>query len=253
MLTESAAGAAGEEPICADRPGLATPTCTVPAGMIQVETTVADWTRDRSGSLRSDDIAIGESALKLGVSERFHVEAVIAPYVRSRVREDGLRDSALGFGDLSFAAKYRLTSDVGPVQVAVRPFVKIPTAKRPLGNRRVEGGVIVPIEYAVPGTQLSVALSPQLDVLADSEGSGHHLAMAQVVGIGVPLSSRLSASGELWAARDWDPAGTVRQYAFGGSTAYLLSKNVQIDAGVNLGLNRATPDLQLYSGVAFRF
>jgi hypothetical protein len=37
------------------------------------------------------------------------------------------------------------------------------------------------------------------------------------------------------------------------SAAYLLSNDVQIDAGVNLGLNRATSDVEIYSGVAFRF
>lgn len=247
------AAAAGEEPICADRPGLATPTCTVPAGMVQVETTLVDWTRDRSGGARSDEIRIGDTALKLGLSDRLHVEFLVSPYARVSVRDGAVRERASGFGDLGVAAKYRLTRDDAPVQVAVRPFVKIPTAKRPLGNREVEGGLIVPIEYALPGSPLSLTLGPQLDVNADGDGSGHHLATAQVIGVGLPLSSRLSVTAELWGYWDFDPAGTVRQYALGGSAAYLLTNDVQLDAGVNLGLNRDTPDLQVYSGIAFRF
>ena len=77
--------------------------------------------------------------------------------------------------------------------------------------------------------------------------------MAQVAGIGFPLAPRLSGSAELLGSWDWDPAGTVRQYAVGTSLAYLLSNDVQIDAGLNLGLNRATSDVEIYSGVAFRF
>jgi hypothetical protein len=67
------------------------------------------------------------------------------------------------------------------------------------------------------------------------------------------LSSRLTISGELWGGWDFDPAGTVRQYSIDGAAAFLISRDVQLDAGVNLGLNRNTPDVELYSGIAFRF
>ena len=249
-----APGAAQEaEPICADRPGLATPACTVPSGMVQVETTFLDWTRDRADGVRSSETRIGDTSVKFGLSERAHVEIIFSPFVRSRAREGGVTQTASGFGDLGVAAKYRMTGDGAPIQLAIWPFVKIPTAKRPLGNGEIEGGVVVPIEYAIPGSGLSLALSPQLDVNADSDGSGHHLATGQVIGLGVPLSPRLSASAELAGYLDFDPAGTVRQYAVGGSAAYLISNDVQVDAGVNLGLNQATSDVQLYTGIAFRF
>jgi hypothetical protein len=35
--------------------------------------------------------------------------------------------------------------------------------------------------------------------------------------------------------------------------AYLLSSNVQVDAGANFGLNHNTPDVELYTGVSARF
>lgn len=253
LLAASPAAAADGEPICADRPGLATPTCTVPAGTVQFETTFLDWTRDRADGARSSEFRIGDTAIKVGLTDRLHVELILSPYVRSRTHEGGASETVSGFGDLAVAAKSRLTNESAPVQLAVRPFVKIPTASRSLGNSEVEGGVVVPIEYSIPGSQLSLALSPQLDINADAHGSGHHLASGQVIGLGVPLSSRLSASAELWGYWDFDPAGTVRQYAAGGSAAYLVSNDVQLDAGVNLGLNRDTPDVQLYSGIAFRF
>ena len=248
-----AAEADSPDPICADRPGVATPTCTVPAGMVQVETTLTDWARDRSGGVRSDALAIGESAVKLGLTDRLHVELGIAPFVRSRVRESGERETASGFGDMEIAAKYRLTGDAAPVQVAIRPFVKLPTAKRALGNGKVEGGVSLPISFALPGPGLSLTLGPQLDLVADGDGSGHHLATAQLASLGFPIGPRLSASAEVWANWDFDPAGTVRQYGVSGSLAYLVSNDFQVDAGVVAGLNQAAPDLQLYSGLAFRF
>lgn len=245
--------ASEEEPICADRPGLSTPTCTVPAGMIQVETTIADWIRDRSDGVRTEELGIGATAFKYGVTDRFHVEAGVVPYARVRTRGDGESETLSGFGDMWIAAKYRVTSDDAPVQVALYPSVKIPTAKRPLGNGEVEGAILIPIGYAIPGSELSLVFGPELALVADEDGSGHHPAMAQVAGFGFPLAPRLSGSAELLASWDWDPAGTVRQYTAGISAAYLISNDVQIDAGVNLGLNRATSDVEIYSGVAFRF
>ena len=254
MLSATAALAANDmEPICADRPGLSTPTCTVPTGMFQVETTFLGWSHDRSSGVRTDALAIGETALKLGVTDRLHVQIAVTPYSRVRTRENGNRETLSGFGDLGIAAKYRLTGDGAPVQIALYPFLKLPTAKRLLGNGKVEGGILIPISYSIPGSELSLTLGPELALVADSVGSGHHLAGAQVVGLGFPLSPQLSASAELWAALDWDPAGTTRQYAASGSAAYLLSHDVQIDAGVNLGLNRFTSDVEIYSGLAFRF
>jgi hypothetical protein len=45
----------------------------------------------------------------------------------------------------------------------------------------------------------------------------------------------------------------VRQSSVDGSIAYLLSDDVQFDAGANFGLNHNTPDVQLYTGVSKRF
>ena len=64
---------------------------------------------------------------------------------------------------------------------------------------------------------------------------------------------KLSLSTEIWARWDWDPAGTGKQVSADGSMAYLVKNNVQVDAGANFGLNRQTPDVEVYSGVSVRF
>lgn len=253
LLIASRAAAAGGEPICADRPGKATGTCMVPAGMVQVETGLFIWARERSASVRTDELTIGETALKLGLADRLHVEFVVSPYTRVQVRDGGVHESSSGFGDIGLRAKYRVTSDGAPVQLAVSPFVKIPTAKRSFGNGKVEGGIAVPVEWSVPGSLLSLTLTPEVDINADNDGSGRHLGMVQAVSLGAELSSRFSVAADLWGSWDFDPAGTVRHYSIGPSAAYLLSNNLQIDAGVDFGLNRDTPGVEIYSGFAVRF
>ena len=239
-------------PICADRPGKANPTCTVPAGMVQIETGLADWTHDRSDGVTTDALSLGSSALKYGLSDRWNVELDISPYNRLWTHGGGLSESDSGFGDLVVRSKYRLTSGDG-VQVAINPAVKIPTAARPIGNRQWEAAIAMPIDYSIPKSPFSVTLGPELDWLADSGGSGHHLAMAQVIGVGWQASSKLNLSGELWGQWDWDPAGTQRQATADAAAAYLINNDLQLDAGANFGLNSNTPDLELYTGFSVRF
>ena len=77
--------------------------------------------------------------------------------------------------------------------------------------------------------------------------------MVQVVSLDWPATDKLNLSAEIWGQWDWDPSGTTRQASADGSAAHLLSKDVQLDAGANFGLNRNTPDVELYTGVSVRF
>lgn len=58
---------------------------------------------------------------------------------------------------------------------------------------------------------------------------------------------------ELWTAQNFDPAGTVQQYSADVAVAHLLIPVWQLDAGGNFGLNRNTPDAQVYLGLSTRF
>src|SRR5215210_7842543 len=86
VLLATRAAATNLDPICPDRPGKGTGTCTVPAGHWQVETGLIDWTHDRSGGVRSDFTMIASSLVKYGVSDRADIELGITPYEVFRVR-----------------------------------------------------------------------------------------------------------------------------------------------------------------------
>ena len=253
LASASAAQAADEAPICADRPGKATGTCIVPVGHWQVETGVADWTEQDGGGERDTSLAIGETTMKYGLTDRSNIEVDVAPWQHATSRFAGARESDSGFGDINLLFKELLTSPDAPVQVAALPLVKIPTASHSLGNGKWEGGLLIPIAFAIPKTKLGIGLTPEIDWAADGDGEGHHAAMVQVVSLGWAANDRLNLSAELWGEWDWDPAGTTRQASADGSIAYLLSNNVQLDAGANLGLNRVTPDVELYGGFSIRF
>ena len=247
------ARAAEPPPICADRPGKSTGTCTVPAGHWQVETGIADWSLQKSGGERDTALAIGETTVKYGLNEQSDLEVDLTPWQRMTSREGVVRDRAGGFGDLTLIYKHRLTAADAPVQVALYPYVKAPTARRPLGNRKWEGGLLVPIGFAIGKSAFGIGLTPELDFVADADGHGHHAAMAQVASLGWQASPRLNHSAEIWGQWDWDPSGAGKQASVDGSASYLVSNSVQLDGGANFGLNRQTPDVELYAGVSKRF
>ena len=251
-LVLAAAAAAGAAPICTDRPAKANAVCTVPAGRLQLETSLAGWSLTRAGGARTEVLTMGASSLKVGLSARSDLQLGFTPFARIAVREGGARTRASGFGDLVVRYKHRLTADQAPVQLAAIPFVKLPTAASGLGNGEVEGGLALPLSFALAGPA-TITLGPELDLLADSDGRGRHAGLVNLVNLSAPLAPRLTVAGELWTNLNFDPARTVRQVSLDGALAYAVSSQFQLDLGANLGLTRDTPDLELYAGASVRF
>lgn len=253
MLAGSAAHAADEQPICPDRPSKSTGPCTVPQGKWQVETGLVDWSTDKSDGVTTDMVAWGASGIKYGVSGNADVELWITPLETLHIHGSGASEHHSSFGDMLLRVKYELTPNNAPVQVALDPFVKIPTATHQLGNGKVEGGLLVPVQVPIPKSPLTLSLDPELDVLADEDEHGHHAAMSQVLNLGIQASEKVNLSTEIWAQWDWDPSGTGKQVSWDVAAAYLPTKDLQLDAGANFGLNRQTPDFEVYTGVSIRF
>jgi hypothetical protein len=253
LCAATSAAAADEQPICPDRPSKSTGPCTVPDGRWQVETGLIDWSRSTSDGVTTDAFAWGNTAIKFGISGNADVELWLTPLETLSIDGSGVHEHHSSFGDMLVRVKYELTPNNAPIQVALDPFVKIPTANHQLGNGKLEGGVLIPVQVSLGKTGLTLSLDPELDVLADQERGGHHVATTQVLNLGTAINDKLNVSAELWGMWDWDPAGTGRQYSADVAFAYLPNKNLQLDWGANFGLNKQTPDVELYTGVSFRF
>ncbi len=249
----SAAAAADEQPICPDRPSKSTGPCTVPQGKWQIETGLVDWSHSSNSGVDTDAVVWGNTAIKYGISQNADIELWLTPLETLSVHGGGIHQHDSSFGDTLVRVKYELTKDGSPVQVALDPFVKIPTANHRLGNGKVEGGLLVPIQISLGKSPFSISLDPELDLLENQDGHGHHAAMIQLVNLGWQVNSKLTLTTEIWTQRNWDPAGTVKQASWDASIAYLVNKDLQLDGGVDFGLNKQTPDVELYTGVSARF
>jgi len=253
LACTSPVAAADEQPICADRPSKSTGPCTVPVGKWQIETGLVDWSRDSSDGMHADTTVWGSSGIKYGVSGKADLELWVTPLETLSIHDGAAHEHHSSFGDVLLRAKYRLSADDARVSVALDPFVKLPTANHEIGNGKVEAGLLVPVQAPIGIGPLTLSLDPELDLLADEGGHGRHLASQQVANLGVQVNEKLSFSAELWAMWNWDTAHTAKEASADGSIAYLVSKNVQLDAGANVGLSKQTPDVELYTGVSARF
>lgn len=246
--TSSAPGA----PICTDRPTKSNFACTVPKGAIQVEADALNWLTTSGGGARFDQLLFTNPTLKFGLTDSGDIQLNWAPFVRARSRGgDGSVAVTEGVGDLTLRFKQRLTPADGALQVALLPFVKLPTAPTGIGNREVEGGIALPINYSVPGGW-TIALGPQLDVLADFDGSGYHLGLTGLVNIGKQFGD-VTIYNEIWTSQSFDPSGTFDQWSYDVAVAWLVTPSLQLDVGANVGLNRNTPDVVSYVGISARF
>src|SRR5579871_5112245 len=243
--------------LCTDRPTKSNGPCTVDAGHWQLESDVYNDTQQSGGGVTQTTELFTNPTLKLGVTNTLDVEVNIAPYeqVTTHDAAAGTTTVAGGVGDLFLRAKWNLKGDDGgAVSVALFPYVKIPTAPHGIGNGAVEGGLIIPVAINLPGN-FQLTVDPEADALLNASGVGRHLNLTSPLSLSYPLTKTVTAFAELWGDVNFDPSGDVYQASFDLAAAWIPAKapSFQLDGGVNLGLNRATPGVQAYVGVSRRF
>jgi len=249
IATAFAARAADERDFCAQRPGKATPPCILDAGRVQIETGLADAVFEHSGGAHEDTYTLGATELRLGISRRVELEAAWAPVVIDRTRGS---PSRTGTGDASLAVLAALTDpDKMGVAISAQAFVTLPTATHGLGAGGFTGGARLPM--AIPLSDgFSLGLTPEIDVLRNAQGGGTHAAWVGVASLGRSFGA-VTIGAELWGQVEEAPARTVRRASADLISALMIGKSLQLDAGANLGLNRQTPDAEVYFGVSRRF
>jgi hypothetical protein len=226
------------------------------AGRWQVEAGIADGAFQRQGGIETDAWSFGDLEVRRGLTSTLEAEVTWTPYATVRVhdRATGARFRDSGSGDLGLALRQNLRNPDGSAfSVAVQPYVTAPTGADGIGAGKWAGGVLVPIGADLGGGA-GLALTPELDIVADADGAGAHLAWSGVIGVSRGLGA-VTLAADVWAQLDDDPAGASTQASFDLSAAWRPAalKDIQLDVGVNLGLTADTPDVEILAGLAKRF
>ncbi len=252
--TLAGAARADDGDICADRPTKADGACTLEPGVFQVETDIADGAFRRSHGVTDDTWLIVDPFLIYGLAPGIDVEAHLQPLVLDRTHDRSGTDVRTGLGDLELRAKVAVVGDGDKARFSATliPRVTAPTARSGLGDGGWGGGAALVASYKLDD-RWTVTVEPQLDGRPNEEGGGAHLVHTELVSLTRALPHGVTAAAELWSQWEDEPAGHVHQASLDLAAAWILHKTLQLDAGVNIGLNRQTPGAEVYAGVSKRF
>lgn len=234
------------KPMVTDRPGVTNGPYTVAPGHLQIETGVLDFTYDHATRLSRFDV-FGGTELRMGLVDNLEFAVTINPFSWQRV--DGRVTT--GFGDTTLQGKWTIWSDAaGANALGVIPFVTLNTAQHRLGTGGTLGGAFFPIAISLPA-DFGLGMLPGV-YAAPNRSNGIDPQIVATINLSHPIVGTLSAFGEFAATidpkRTADWAGTAD---FG--LVYLITPNLQVDVGMNVGVTKAAPDLAPFLGLSTRF
>lgn len=222
-----------------DRPDTTESAFTVPRGLWQFEMETVSVSRD--GGRQTEDW--GSVNIKYGLTDSVDFQWV-TPAWHTEAGGDGWTDTVLRL-------KWNLTgqSDGAAVAVALMPYIKLPVAGLGPGNQDIEGGLIIPMALT-RGPGCDIAWMVQADIIRNDDDDGWTGALTLSGTAGFELTSRLSAFTEAVLTTPFE--GDAEVYLNGG-LIFALNDDWCLDAGVNIGLDRAAEDFRFFTGTSFRF
>jgi len=240
-----------------DRPDQTEGPYTVDAGHLQVEMDLVTYFYDRRNPehVTREALVVADPTFRLGLLNDVEAQLITTSFVyqETRFRDTGASDYRSGSGDTILRAKWNLWgNDGGDTAFALLPYLKLPTNTRRLGNRYVEGGLILPLTVKLP-LDFELDLMTEFDVLRNGDDRGYHLESANSLALHRDLiKDRLNAYIEFYSAVSRDPhAGPVETVDTG--LLLLVAENVQLDCGVNIGLTRRAINYNPFVGLTVRF
>jgi hypothetical protein len=238
-----------------DRPDLTESPYTVDAGWWQVEMDLAVNTRSRDtvagDSTKTTTTSFAVANIKVGLTNNIDLQTVIPTYTVERDSDltAGTHEKLTGFGDITSRLKINFWgNDGGTTAFGLMPFVKWPTNEHHLGNKYVEGGLIVPFAVSLPGGW-DLGMMTEFDFVRTDLDDGYQTNWVNTVTVGHDIVGSLGGYLELASTltRGRDLA------SFDCGLTYGVGRHVQFDVGANIGLNRATDDLTIFAGLSVRF
>lgn len=244
-----------------DRPSQSDGPYTIDAGHVQLEMDLVNYTFDshnpERAPVRIDQWNPAPFVLRIGVVDRAEFDVQYDGYlnVRTRDRTGGTLQTTVmsGFGDLTLRSKINLYgNESGATALAIIPGIKIPTSTAGLGNDHVEGNVFLPFQAKLPA-DFQLGLETEVGIIRNSSNTHY---VAQFINAAI-LSHSLAFKAlqgyiEWYSEVDAEHATPVSGQVDVG-LVYQIGNNMEVDAGCNVGVTRAAPDYEPFTGLTIRF
>lgn len=225
-----------------DRPDFTDASTTVGLGVLQLETGYT-FTKARG----TESHSWGEPMIRYGLLANWsELRVAVAPVTE---RSTSTRS---GIGDLYLGVKLSLTQQDGLLPgLAVVPQMTVPTGSSQFSADRVLPGINLLYGWDLSDT-LSMSASTHLNLAVDDDAHSY-TEWAQSLSLGLSLTENLSSFFEWYALFPVDSATAATERYLDAGLAYALGDDLQIDIRVGKGLNDASDDYFVGTGLAFRY
>ena len=238
-----------------DRPPKANAPNTVDAGHFQYETDIVNFAEQGTGKTQIFTLLVPNPTFKVGLTNNidFEVNAPTLIGVRSVNSATNMSSTIWGLDDAFIRTKINLWgNDGGPSALALIPYVKAPVAPAGIGNGATEGGMIAPLSFALPDG-FTLLFNSEIDDLKNNADNGRHANFMNLVNLSHEVVKGVTLYIEFWSDFNDDPTQRTTQLSYDLAVTWLVRPNLQLDAGVDVGLTSATPIIQVFAGVSQRF
>jgi Putative MetA-pathway of phenol degradation len=235
-----------------DRPDKTESPYTVDAGHFQLEMDFANFTYDKTESTTTRVWNIVPVNVKIGLLHNMDIQFVFDDYRYVRTENPAsVTTTQSGVGDFTTRLKVNLWgNDSGRTALGILPFLKFPTSMHGLNNNAIEGGIIFPLAVKVP-CDFDMGMMTEVDLDRNDIDRGYHASFVNSVTICHDFCANLGGYMEFFSevsAQGGVPWIGATDF---GST-YLLTENIQLDSGVNIGVTHMADDVNLFAGITVR-
>jgi len=217
-----------------DRPDVTESPYTVDAGHFQLETDLVRSIREKSETTQTNALLINQMNLKIGITGSTALQIGFQTYGRHSEKELDTDEKEItdGHGDLTLRIKQNLIgNDGGKFALALLPYVKFPTSK--YEDSRFEGGLIVPMQYQLPG-EWHLGFQVEVDRLKDQDEQAMHTEFLQTLTITHSIIKGLDGIAETYYTYDFK-AHHFSNY-INAAFQMDVARDFKLDAGLNLGI-----------------
>ena len=239
-------GAAAQD-INPDRPDLTTSAEIVPARSLQIETGI-EYGQERAGGHPTERQLSVQTALRLGLTSALEISVEGQSFVWQRTGEDDT-----GSGDYTLGFKYRFLApspDGGGPALGVKPYVKLPVARKPIGSERPDFGALLLMTLGLPW---GLSLDANAGAAAIGQrGPGGFIPQGIVAAsLSWSVTERLGTITELYYATKNERDG---RYGLLTTVAlmYRVTPDLALDTGMRTTLAGEGPSWSAFIGLSVR-
>ncbi|MGH6842986.1 MAG: transporter, partial [Methylocella sp.] len=213
---------------------------------------------DLEGTI-TEDFGVVDTNIRIGLTNSAEIDLILLPYgvVNTRPFDQSAAFRNSGIGRAQIRAKINLWGndtygEPGSTMFALLPFVSLPTVRtNGVSPTQFEGGLLGFFSVKL-SDMFELELNDGVLYLRDDSASRHHAELLTTANFEAEWTETFGTYYEIVAQLGSnDPLGDI---VFAGTGAtYKLSENLQLDAGVNIGITPAAARINPFVGISARF